>query len=47
MHVSKTKFEKKSSLDYYHMTCIGKAKHIQTEEVYWDYSGEGFYLSAR
>ena len=24
MHVNKTKFERNSSLEYYHMTCIGK-----------------------
>ena len=27
MHVSKTKFERNSSLEYYHMTCTGKTKH--------------------
>ena len=27
MHVNQTKFERKSSLGYYHMTCIGKTKH--------------------
>ena len=27
MHVNKTKFERKSSLEYYHITCIGKTKH--------------------
>ena len=27
MHVSKTKFERKSSLEYYHRTCFGKTKH--------------------
>ena len=27
MHVNKTKFERNSSLKYYHMTCIGKTKH--------------------
>ena len=27
MHVNKTKFERNSSLEYYHMTCIGKTKH--------------------
>ena len=27
MHVNKIKFERKSSLEYYHMTCIGKTKH--------------------
>ena len=27
MHVNKTKFERNSSLGYYHMTGIGKAKH--------------------
>ena len=27
MHVSKTKFERKSSLEYFHMTCFGKTKH--------------------
>ena len=26
MHVNKTKFERNSSLEYYHMTCIGKTK---------------------
>ena len=24
MHVNKTKFERNGSLEYYHMTCIGK-----------------------
>ena len=27
MHVNKTKFERNSSLEYYHMTCIGKTEH--------------------
>ena len=27
MHVNKTKFERNNSLEYYHMTCIGKTKH--------------------
>ena len=27
MHMNKTKFERNSSLEYYHMTCIGKTKH--------------------
>ena len=27
MNVNKMTFEKKSSLEYYHMTCIGKTKH--------------------
>ena len=27
MHESKTKFERNSSQEYYHMTCIGKTKH--------------------
>jgi len=26
-HVNKKKFERNSSLEYYYMTCIGKAKH--------------------
>ena len=26
MHVDKTKFERNSSLEYYHMTCTGKLK---------------------
>ena len=26
MHVNKTEFERNSSLEYYHMTCIGKTK---------------------
>ena len=26
MHVDKMKFERKSSLEYYHMTCSGKTK---------------------
>ena len=29
MHVNKTKFERNSSLDYYHMACIGKATHTR------------------
>ena len=29
MHVNKTKFARHSSLEYYHMTCIGKAKHTR------------------
>ena len=32
MHVNKMTFEKKSSLEYYHMTCIGKT-NIQAKEV--------------
>ena len=35
MHVNKTKFERKSSLEYYHMTCIRKKKNIQAKEVYY------------
>ena len=27
MRLNKTKFERNSSLEYYHMTCIGKTKH--------------------
>ena len=27
MHESKTKFERNSSQEYYHMTCFGKTKH--------------------
>ena len=27
MHVNETKFERNSSLEYYHMTCIAKTKH--------------------
>ena len=27
MHVNKTKFERKGSLEYYHVTCIEKTKH--------------------
>ena len=27
MQVNKMTFEKKSSLEYYHMTCIGKTKY--------------------
>ena len=34
MHVNKTnKFERNSSLEYYHMTCTGKTK--QAKEVYF------------
>ena len=33
MQVNKTKFERNISLEYYHMTCIGK-KNIQAKEVY-------------
>jgi len=33
MHVNKTKFERNSSLEYYHMTCLGKT-NIQGKEVY-------------
>ena len=35
MHVNKRKFERNSSLEYYHMTCIGK-QNIQAKEVYWN-----------
>ena len=34
MHVSKTEFERNSTWEYYHMTCIGKT-NIQVKEVYW------------
>ena len=34
MHLNKTKFERKSSLEYYHMTCIAKTKIMQAKEVY-------------
>ena len=27
MHVNRTKFERNSSVEYYHMTFIGKTKH--------------------
>ena len=27
VHVNKTKLERNSSVEYYHMTCIGKTKH--------------------
>ena len=27
MQVNKTKFERNGSLEYYHLTCIGKTKH--------------------
>ena len=27
MHVNATKFERNSSLEYYHITCNGKTKH--------------------
>ena len=27
MQVNKTKFERNISLEYYHVTCIGKTKH--------------------
>ena len=33
MHVKKTKFERNSSLECYHMTCLGKT-NIQAKEVY-------------
>ena len=33
MHVSKTKFERNSSLECYHMTCIRK-QNIQAKEIY-------------
>ena len=37
MYVNKTKFERNSSQQYYHMPCIGKKKtYIQAKEVYWD-----------
>ena len=29
MHVNKTKFERNSSLEYYHMICIGKTKNTR------------------
>ena len=35
MHLNNTKFERNSSLEYYHMTCIGK-QNIQAKEVYWN-----------
>ena len=34
MHGSKTEFERNSTWEYYHMTCIGKT-NIQVKEVYW------------
>ena len=34
MQVNKTKFERNSSLQYYHMTFIGKTKQIQAKEIY-------------
>ena len=33
MQVNKTKFERTSFLEYYHMTCIGKT-NIQAKEAY-------------
>ena len=33
MQVNKTKFERNSSLEYYHMTCLWKTK--QAKEVYF------------
>ena len=33
MHVKNTKFERNSSLKYYHMTVLGK-QNIQAKEVY-------------
>ena len=33
MHVNKTKFERNSSLEYYHMTCVGKTKHKQKRSI--------------
>ena len=33
MHVNKTKFERNNSLEYNHMTCIGK-QNIKDKEVY-------------
>ena len=35
MYVNTTKFERNSSQQYYHRTCIGE-KSIQAKEVYWD-----------
>ena len=35
MHLNNTKFERNSSLEYYHMTCIGK-QNVQAKEVYWN-----------
>ena len=32
MHVNKTKFERNSSLEFYHMTCIGKTKHTSYDD---------------
>ena len=34
MLMNKTKFERNSSLGYYHMACIGKT-NIQAKEVYF------------
>ena len=34
MHVNKTKFERNSSLECYHMTCIVKTKHTSYLKVY-------------
>ena len=33
MHVDKTKFERNNSLEYYHMTYIGKTKHTSYRGV--------------
>ena len=33
MHVNKTKFERNRSLEYYHMTCIGKTKHARQRDL--------------
>ena len=31
MHMKKVKFERNSSLEYYHMSCIGKTKDTNKE----------------
>ena len=32
MHLNKTKFERNSSLQYYHMTRIGKTKEVNFDD---------------
>ena len=34
MHVNKTKFERNSSPEYYHMTCIGQTKHTSLRGLF-------------
>ena len=33
MHVNKNTFERNSSLEYYHKTCVGKTKHTTKRSI--------------